>query len=277
MNKFKSFAMSQRMIFVGILVIVMIIVIANIFRVALAARLEVENDSMDEIQALIDEIEDNDKDIYNQTNLVKIEKVVKGIDVSSFQGDINWEKVKNAGIEFVMIRCGYRNLTNDEIHEDSKFKYNISEANKYDIPVGVYFYSTARNEVEVLEEASFVLNLIKDYKITYPVAYDMELFNQKRTEGVSTYRINTNAIHFLDYINKHGYEGLLYTNLTALNTYWEIDNFLDYGIWFAQYGDEVTYDGTFGMWQYADNGVIDGITTRVDLNEAYFAYQEGEV
>lgn len=218
------------------------------------------------------EIREKDKDIYNKLEVEEVEKVVKGIDVSSWQGDINWDKVKNTGIDFVMIRCGFRNLSNDEIHEDNKFAYNIKEANRVGIPVGIYFYSTAINEKEVLEEATFVLNLIKDYEVIYPVVYDFELFNQKRTKGVNIKRINDNAVKFLDYLRAHGYRGMLYSNLNALNNYWNLDLFEGYKLWYAQYIDKVTYDGKYDMWQYTDKGRIDGIKGYVDLNESYYDY-----
>ena len=224
----------------------------------------------------INKIRKKDRDIYNLYKFEKVSGTVKGIDVSSWQGDINFEKVKESGIDFIMIRCGFRNLTNADIVEDKKFKYNISEAIKYDIPVGVYFYSTARNELEAMEEASFVLNLIMDYKITYPVAYDFEMFDEKRTKGVSAERINKNAKAFLEYIEEHGYEGMMYSNLTAINDYWNISDFSEYELWFAHYVDKSSYEGEYGMWQYSDKGRVDGIVGNVDLNEAYFYYKESK-
>lgn len=228
---------------------------------------------IDEVQVNIERLKRNDRDIYNKNKFIEIKKEVKGIDVSSWQGDINWEKVKNSGIDFVMIRCGFRNLSDAGMGVDKKFKYNIEQANLYDIPVGVYFYSTAINKLEVYEEASFVLNLIKDYKITYPVVYDFELFNQKRTKGVNLITINENALVFLNYMKNHGYEGMLYSNLYSLENYWILDELYDYKVWYAHYIDTNSYDPGVDMWQYADNGRIDGIYGNVDLNLAYFAYE----
>lgn len=172
-----------------------------------------------------------------------------------------------------MIRCGFRNLVNDEIHVDKLFYYNIKEANRVGIPVGVYFYSTAITEKEVLEEATFVLNLIKDYDVQYPVAYDFEMFNENRTVGLSDIVINDNAVKFLDYISAHGYIGMLYTNLSSLNKHWDLSKFEGYRVWYAQYIDKTTYEGSYDMWQYADNGRVDGIVGNVDLNESYYAYE----
>ena len=233
----------------------------------------VENQEFNEIQNFLLEIREKDEEIYNPLKTRIINKTVKGIDVSSWQGEIDWEKVKAAGVEFVMIRCGFRNLGTPEIVEDKTFKYNISEANRLDIPVGIYFYSTAMDSKEVYEEATFVLNLIKDYKITYPVVYDFETFGIKRTKDVSDKRINDNAVKFLDYFRAHGYEGMLYTNLTTLENRWDLEKFEGYKLWYAQYIDSATYEGHYDMWQYSDRGRVDGIVGNVDLNESYFAYE----
>lgn len=214
-----------------------------------------------------------DWNIKNQYQAREVKREVKGIDVSSWQGDIDWEKVKNSGIDFVMIRCGFRGQVDDSINIDSKFIYNIKMANKLDIPVGIYFYSTAINEREVMEEATFVLNLIKDFKVTYPVAYDFEMFNKNRTEGVSIGVINNNAKMFLDYFRAHGYDGVLYSNLYSMVNYWDIYNFEDYKIWIAHYIDRDSYENDYDMWQYSDTGYVDGIKGYVDLNIAYFAYE----
>ena len=204
----------------------------------------------------------------------EVEKTSKGIDISSWQGEINWEKVKNSGIDFVIIRCGFRHQIADDVNEDKRFKYNISEANKYGIPVGVYFYSTAITQKEVLEEASFVLNLIDDYEVIYPVVYDFEMFNSGRTKGVSDEIINENALTFLSYIEEHGYKGMLYTNYRSATKHWQMDQYQDYKIWFAQYIDKATYEGKYEMWQYADTGRVDGIIGNVDLNESYITYEK---
>lgn len=267
----KSFLLRNRKIVVPLLSLIIVIVLVSVFEEGYSSRLK--NEEFSEIQGYLLEIREKDKDIYNPLNIEFIEETVKGIDVSSWQGDIDWEKVKASGIDYVMIRCGFRNLTNDEIHVDKKFRYNISEANRLGIPVGVYFYSTAINEREALEEATFVLNLIKDYEVIYPVVYDFEMFNENRTEGISDRTINNNAVKFLDYIRAHGYNGMLYTNLSAINKHWDLKKFEGYGIWYAQYIDQATYEGKYEMWQYADNGVVDGIVGDVDLNESYISYK----
>ncbi len=270
-DQLKSFILRNRKIVIPILCLIVLVVLLSVFQEGYASR--IENEEFSEIQNFLEEIRDRDKDIYNKLDVALYEETVKGIDVSSWQGEIDWEKVKATGIDYVMIRCGFRNLTNDEIHVDKTFHYNIKEANRLGIPVGVYFYSTAINEKEALEEASFVLNLIKDYDVIYPVAYDFEMFNEKRTKNVSDRTINNNAIKFLDYIRAHGYNGMIYTNLSALNKHWNIEMFEGFRIWYAQYIDKSTYEGKYDMWQYTDNGRVDGIVGEVDLNESYIAYK----
>lgn len=270
LEKFKNIIIKYRIAFMVMLCMLVFIILFSLFKAGYAARSY--TDEFGEIQGYLETIRKKDKKIYNKLKVKEVEENVKGIDVSSFQGDINWDKVKESGIDFVMIRCGYRNLSNDELHEDSKYRYNISEANRVGIKAGVYFYSTAINQKEALEEATYVLNLIKDYDITFPVVYDFELFNQKRTIGVSDSILNENAKYFLDYIEDHGYVGMMYSNLSAINYHWNIDNF-EHKLWYAQYIDTVTYDGKYDMWQYADNGRVDGILGNVDLNEAYFTYE----
>lgn len=270
-EKYKNFILKYRSRIVFFLSVLMLVVLMCCFHDGYSTRMESE--AFGEIQNFISKIESRDKDIYNKLVVDIVPKNVKGIDVSEWQGDIDWDKVKESGIDFVMIRCGFRNLSNEEIIEDAKFRYNISEANRLGIPVGVYFYSTAINKKEALEEATFVLNLVKDYDVIYPIAYDFELFNQKRTTGVSDKVINDNAIYFLDYIRSHGYHGMLYSNLRALNNHWNIEKFLGYNLWYAQYIDMATYEGEYAMWQYADNGRVDGIKGNVDLNEGYLAYE----
>ena len=257
----------HKMIVISLLCLTFVGVLLLVFKDGYSMR----EDEFSEIQQYIMEIREKDKNIYNNLMYKELKIETNGIDVSSFQGDIDWEKVKESNLDFVIIRCGYRNLTNDEIHEDSKFRRNISEANRLGIPVGVYFYSTARNELETYEEATFVLNLIKDYEVLYPVVYDFELYDSKRTTGVSSDRINDNAIYFLDYISSHGYKAMLYSNNSYLERVWKRDNYSEYKFWLAQYDGEVTK--AYDMLQYSDKGTIPGINGYVDLDKATFKYE----
>lgn len=270
-DKIKKFFIENKIPIIIILSIVLILIFILIFYFKFISNSETYD--VDEIDLFYKELSKKDQDIYNSLNVKEVKKKTLGIDISSWQGDIDFAKVKNSGIDFIMIRCGFRNLSNDEIHEDSKFKYNIKEANRYEIPVGVYFYGTSINEKEALEEASYVLNLIKDYDVIYPVVYDFEVFNEKRTKGVDDETINNNALRFLSYIEEHGYKGMLYTNYTALTYHWNLELFNPYKLWYAHYVDNYSYEGVYDMWQYANNGRIDGIVGNVDLNESYISYE----
>lgn len=257
-----------------------IIPLACLLIIVLLTSMFVEGYSMrdeyvefEEIQGYLVDLREKDYDIHNDLEIEFVYKNVKGIDVSSWQGEIDWEKVKASGVEFAMIRCGFRSMTSSTISLDKTFHYNISEANRVGIPVGVYFYSTAISEEEALEEASYVLNLIKDYDVIYPVAYDFEMFNKNRTKGLDDIDINDNAVKFLDYIRAHGYIGMLYSNLNAINNHWDLSKFEGYRVWYAQYIDKSTYEGNYDMWQYSDAGRIDGIKGKVDLNESYISYE----
>ena len=224
----------------------------------------------------LEKLRKQDKNIYNKTKAKMVEGEFKGIDVSSWQGDINFEKVSQSGIDFIMIRCAFRSIETDEIKLDNKFIYNITEAMKYGIPVGVYFYSTATTKDEALEEASYVINLVDEYEIVMPIVYDFEIFNQYRAKGTYANQINENAIAFMDYVEEHGYQSMLYTNLHDMEYYWNYDNFIDCKIWFAQYISDEDYAKDYFMWQYSSNGRVDGIVGNVDLNESYYMYVKDE-
>ena len=273
LDKFKSFSLRHR----GVTVFLFTSIILSIFiftvGTSFSSKFLVKRNDFEEIQYLMNQIKKKDEKIYNTTRVTEVARTVKGIDVSSWQGVINWEKVKETGIDFVILRVGLRNIEDNTISEDNRFRYNASECNRLGIPIGVYFYSTARNEYEVLEEASFALNIIKDYKITYPVVYDLEAFGEGRLRWVSDETINYNALVFLDYFKVHGYNGMLYSNLNDIRYHWDLSRFSNYKIWYANYSGE-RFSGRMDMYQYNDEGRRNGIYAYVDDNEAYFAYEE---
>ena len=193
-----------------------------------------------------------------------------GIDVSKYQGNINWSKVKQDGIDFAMIRVGYRGYGNGKIVMDPYFKKNIEGALANNIHVGIYFYSVAKNEMEALEEANFTINAIKGYNITYPVAFDLEDFNRHRLAGVSYEQLNKNAITFLNKIQSAGYTAMHYGSKSTFGPIWNMNNLNKYKVWLAHYTDKTNYAGKYNMWQYTSNGIVNGISGRVDLNIAYF-------
>jgi len=199
----------------------------------------------------------------NQTSL--------GIDVSTWQGKINWNKVKNSGISFAMIRTGFRGTVSGKITKDNWFESNIKGAIANNINVGVYFFSMAKNEAEALEEAKWVVEQIKDYDISYPVAVDIEIFDQDRLTGVSYSQMTSNALVFCNYIRSKGYTPMIYSYMNALTKKFDTARFANERIWLAQYNDTVTYKGKYHMWQYTSSGSVPGISGRVDMNVAYFS------
>lgn len=212
------------------------------------------------------------------------ETVTMGIDVARYQGTIDWQEVASGNVDFAFVRVGYRGMADGEITEDPNGRYNMQEAAKAGIPLGVYFFSTAVTEAEAQEEADWVAEMISGYPITYPVAYDCENFNDpdSRQYALSKSERTDVALAFLKAIEKHGYEGMFYASKVdmELEKSWEVSRIEeDYKIWVAQYPalpypetPETSYSGTHHMWQYSMEGSVPGIRQPVDLNIAYFGY-----
>ncbi len=199
----------------------------------------------------------------------------RGIDVSSWQGNINWAQVKASGVDFAIIRAGFRGYGNGSMNEDAYFKQNVANATANGIKVGIYFYSAAVNETEALEEAMWVVEKIVTYRITYPVVYDCEEIGVPghRTAGVSGAQAASNANTFLSYIKSRGYEPMLYANKSDIGKMGR-GNF-SCKFWLAHYttgGQPTDYTGSHQMWQYTSSGSVPGVPGRVDMNVAYFSY-----
>lgn len=199
-----------------------------------------------------------------------------GIDVSEWQGSIDWEKVKATGISFAMIRCGFRQIEGSEVIEDATFRQNIEGATKAGLKVGVYFFGTAKNEREAIEEAEFTVNLIKDYHLTYPVVYDIETFNSGRLKNIGMSTITNNVLAFTETVGSFGYETMIYSFKDALSYYLDMGRLEGKLIWLAHWVNKTDYNGQYHMWQYSDSGRVDGIKTNVDLNISYFDYVDDE-
>ena len=198
-----------------------------------------------------------------------------GIDVSYAQGDIDWTKVKNAGVDFAMIRCGGRGYgTKGILYTDEKFKQNIEGATSAGIKVGVYFYSQAITAKEAKEEADYTLKLIKDYNIQYPVAYDWEHYENEeaRTDELDRETLTNCAKTYCSEIEKSGYIPVIYANRSLLYYEYDLAKINNYEVWLASYEDLPDYYYEFGMWQYSTDGTIDGIEGTVDLNVCMYKY-----
>lgn len=193
-----------------------------------------------------------------------------GIDVSKWNKTIDWEKVKEAGVEFAIIRCGYRGASTGALVLDPMYEQNIRGAIEADIPVGVYFFTQAVDEVEAVEEASMVIRLIEDYDVDYPVFLDSESAGGRgRADGLEAEE--RTGIHkaFLDTVKASGYETGIYGSRNWLNEQVDMEELSDYRTWLAEYAEIPAYDGYYHMWQYTSKGSVDGIETRVDLNLCY--------
>lgn len=198
-----------------------------------------------------------------------------GIDVSAFQGDIDWDKVANDGIEFAIIRVGLRGYgSKGSIHEDDNARKNLIGAAEAGLKVGVYFYSQAISTEEALEEAEFVLNIIKDYDIDAPVVFDWE--NDPgvgmRTDNLPGNILTECAVTFCEKIKEAGYTPAVYFNLTDAYVRYDLDKISDYVFWYAQHkGDSPMFYYAYSIWQYSDSGKVDGINGNVDLNICFNA------
>ena len=196
---------------------------------------------------------------------------VMGIDISKHNGNIDWNAVKNSGVQYVILRCGYRGSASGVLVEDQKFKRNIQGAMAAGLKVGIYFFSQAVNEVEAVEEASMTLSLIKNYRITYPVYIDVESANG-RADGISK-AARTSVINaFCQTIRNSGYTPGLYANKNWLTEKINTGALGGCKIWLAQYVAAPTYGGRYEMWQYSSRGSIAGIKGNVDLNVSYMSY-----
>lgn len=195
-------------------------------------------------------------------------EVKNGIDVSRFQGKINWEKVKAAGIDFAIIRAGLRGTTEGKLLTDDFFEDNIEGATENGIDVGVYFYSQAVNKEEAEEEVQLILDLIEPYKVTYPVVIDVESAesDSARTVDLTTDDYELVVKTFCDMVSKAGYKPMIYGNVKSYTLLMDAIDVDDYDIWIAYYGTPLYYPYHFNIWQYTSSGRVDGIDGDVDLN-----------
>lgn len=194
-----------------------------------------------------------------------------GIDVSKWNGTIDWEAVKNSGVSYVIIRCGYRGSSQGGLIEDSCFERNIKGATAAGLKVGVYFFTQALDEVEAVEEASMVLELIKGYRISYPVFLDVES-SGGRADKIDKAARTAVCRAFCETIQDAGYTAGIYANKIWLEKKIDAEELSAYKIWLAQYAAAPTYQGRYDLWQYKSTGRVSGIKGNVDLNVSYLGY-----
>ncbi len=192
-----------------------------------------------------------------------------GIDVSKHQGDIDWETVKAQGVDFAFVRIGYRGYGEEgNINLDQKFYQNIEGAQAAGIHVGVYFFSQAINEEEAIEEANFVINALEGYDLQMPVVYDPEsiLDDVARTDDVSGEQFTKNAVAFCDVIKENGFWPMVYSNMLWEAYELNLTQLPNIPVWYADYEPYPQTPYYFSVWQYTNEGTLEGIDGPVDLN-----------
>lgn len=189
-----------------------------------------------------------------------------GIDVSKWQGDIDFSKLKSAGVEFVIIRIGSSTGINGENFIDSKFIQNIKNANSVGIPMGVYFYSYANSVDRAISDAKWIIENIKDYKVELPIAFDWENWGSFNTYELSFFGLTNIAKGFMDTVKDAGYDAMLYSSKTYLENIWMS---VEYPVWLAHYTKNTNYAGDYSYWQICSNGRVDGINGDVDIDIRY--------
>ena len=191
---------------------------------------------------------------------------MKGIDVSVHNGNIDWNRVKNAGIAFAILRAGYGRVASQK---DAKFEQNYAGAKAAGVPVGAYWYSYATMPDEARLEAEVCVSILRGKQFEYPIWFDLE-----ERSALNTGKANCSAMirAFCEVLEKNGYWVGLYTSRSVLGTHIEDDIKTRYAIWAAEWNSKLNYSGAVGIWQYSDKGRVDGISGAVDLDESYIDY-----
>lgn len=247
---------------------------------------QVENDPETETMSTEQGTEVDVSELLSSEAAEETDEVTFGIDVARYQGTIDWAQVAASGVDFAMVRVGYRMDESREIIADSNARYNMQEAQKNGIKLGAYFFSTAVNEEEARAEADWTADYIAQYQITYPVAFDCEGFERESSAqyGLSAARRTDIAIAFLNRIYERGYTPMFYSSMHEMtgDAKWETSRIeKNYRIWVSQYPsvpypqtERSSYQGVHAMWQYTNRGRVAGISQPVDVNIAYFGYEE---
>lgn len=205
-------------------------------------------------------------DFKDSIEKFKNDNTLIGIDVSRYQGDIDFEKVKNAGCEFVMMRIGVQAGAKKDVSIDSYYLQNIENAKKAGLKVGVYLYSTAINNDIAKKQAEWVIDTLKGVDLDFPIAFDWENWQYIREYNISLHDLTEAYKTFATYIENNGYKAMLYGSKYYLENMWKINNTTT---WLAHYTEKTNYSGKYIMWQHSQIGKIDGITGDVDLDVYY--------
>lgn len=203
-----------------------------------------------------------------------------GVDVSEYQGDIDWAQVKAAGIDFAILRLGYRGTTQGLLNIDSRFEQNLANAEAAGVSVGVYFFSQAISAEEAEAEAEFVIEALAGKKLSYPVVFDWEPpiptedlpAEQLRAYSMSGEAVTECAVAFCEKVKKAGYKPCVYTNKYMAYKFFDLEKCGDYDLWYAEYQQVPSLYYNFRMWQYTESGSVPGISGGVDMNICFKSY-----
>ncbi len=201
-----------------------------------------------------------------------------GVDVSEFQGDVDWNAVKDAGIDFAILRLGWRGSTQGTLNIDEKFEQNFAGATGAGLFVGAYFFSQAVTEAEAEAEADFVINTLNGKKLAYPVVFDWEppapgdKSENYRVTGITGDQVTKFALAFANRIREAGLTPMMYTNKYQAYEFFDLSQWKDYDLWYAEYQKAPSMHYNFRMWQYTDKGEIPGIQGSVDLDICFEPY-----
>ncbi len=222
-----------------------------------------------------DTAENEAEETADETELVKLQfggtRRKAGIDVSKYQGEIDWEKVAAAGVEFVIIRCGYRGCVTGAIVVDPCFEQNIKGALAAGLEVGVYFFTQAVNEAEAVEEASAVVSLVQDYELKLPIYIDIESAGGNgRADGLGKEERTKVGDAFCRTAKNAGYNSGVYACRYWLYNNLDMSVLEKYEVWDAEYVSVPQYTGYYTMWQHSSKGKVDGINGNVDLDIYYY-------
>ena len=206
---------------------------------------------------------------YNRHNYLICEATdsYSGIDVSAYQGQIDWEKVKKSGIQFAIIRLGYRGYGTGKLVEDDYARENLKGASEAGLPIGAYFFSQALSIKEVDEEIAYMLKILGDYELDMPIILDWEIpTSDSRTANMDARTLTDLQKHFCQVMTEKGYRPMVYFNWSMSSRLLYLTELEDYPFWLALYQDQMTYPYKVEMWQYTDSGKVPGISGPVDIN-----------
>ena len=206
---------------------------------------------------------------YNRHNYLLLQNVKSypGVDVSAFQGNIDWKKVKQSGIDFAIIRLGYRGYESGKLVEDEYARANLKNAKEAGLRIGAYFFSQALSIKETDQEIQFMLKILGDTKLDMPIVLDWEIpANTARTRNMDARTLTDIQRHFCGQMRQQGYQPMIYFNWHQSEHLYVLHELEEYPFWLALYQDRMTYPWKVEMWQYSDKGKVPGINGNVDLN-----------